>query len=303
MKTKKFLAIAAVSAFVLVISAMPAMSKNDATIVGTYLDDFCRTTLAATATVTLSDGTSLYWNGMGKGTFSIQDSVMIAVCDSFAYYRFATSGATAYPYCIFRMKGDARAKNNRVYVRIAGQPGTDTLGISDNGGVSERLMDTLVGPDSLPVPAISTDWQVFVVDMKKNGLSFGGKGNANAFQIGTHAQMELDIDYIFSSRLNPLDTTSGVRNFFVGNSANKAAQANVWISGTSSSIKIRTNRTNTDAGLTLYNLQGKMVRSFTIHGQASEIQIPAGSLMSNVYLYTVSELSGNIFAKGKVSLR
>jgi PKD repeat protein len=205
MKAKNNLAGALISASVLIMAAVTADSAPHATVPGAYLDDFARTTLLVPSQgATLSDGNILYWNQTGNGTFSIQDSVLIAQYNATGFYRFATASSTSFAYCIFRIKGDSRAKNNQIYTRIAGQPGSDTLGISDKGGVSERELDTLVGPDSLPVPAITGQFQTIVVDMKKNGLSFGGTGNSNAFQIGAHAPMELDIDYIFMSNTNPL---------------------------------------------------------------------------------------------------
>jgi hypothetical protein len=309
MKAKNSFAIALMSASVLIISTVRVYSAPDATVPGTYLEDFSRATLLAPGTgVALSDGTDLYWNQFGKGTFSIQDSIFIAQCDSFAYYRFATSGGKRYSYCIFRIKGDARAKNNLIYTRIASQGATDSGGISDIGGTSERLLDTLVGPDSLPVPAITTEFQTIVVDMKKNGLQFGMVGGANAFQIGTHAPMELDIDYIFSSNYNPLDTSSAVKNPLAGTSKSAAAgDARVWISRTSNTIVIDAGSAaeGVNGTLSLYDLRGKATHLFDVHskGSACQIPVPAGSLRGNVYLYTLNGTSGAVLAKGKITLR
>jgi hypothetical protein len=169
------------------------------------------------------------------------------------------------------------------------------------------LLDTLVGPDSLPVPAITTEFQTIVVDMKKNGLQFGIVGGANAFQIGTHAPMELDIDYVFSSNYNPLDTSSAVKNsqtIAAGRSA--AAGAHVWISRASNTIKIKAGSAEGVNGtLSLYDLQGKVAHSFDVHSQESvcSLPVPAGSLWGNVYLYTLNGMSGAVLAKGKITLR
>jgi len=304
MKPKNKLVVALMSASVLILSAMSVSSAPHATVPGTYLEDFARTTLLAPAAgVTLSDGATLiYWNAFGKGTFSIQDSVLVAVCDSFAYYRFATSTSKRFAYCIFRIKGDARAKNNRIYTRLAAQGPSDSGGISDIGGISERLLDTLVGPDSLPVPAITTQFQTIVVDMKKNGLSFGL--GADACQIGTHAPMELDIDYIFMSNTNPLDTSSAVKISKSGSGLSNVGEANVWVSGPSNTIMIKTNGANVNGALSLYDLQGKTVQSSAVRSQGSLCKVPlTGSLRGNVYLYTLSGATGAILGKGKISLR
>jgi hypothetical protein len=309
MKAKNKLAIALMSASVLLISTVQVFAAPNATVPGTYLEDFSRTTLLAPGTgVALSDGTDLYWNQFGKGTFSIQDSIFVAQCDSFAYYRFATSGGKRYSYCIFRIKGDARAKNNLIYTRIASQGATDSGGISDNGGTSERLLDTLMGPDSLPVPAITTEFQTIVVDMKKNGLQFGAVGGANAFQIGTHAPMELDIDYVFSSNYNPLDTSSAVKSPLAGASKSAAAEgARVWISRASNTIMISTGSSaqGVNGTLSLYDLRGRTARLFDVRSQGNlcQIQVGAGSLKGNVYLYTLNGTSGDVLAKGRITLR
>jgi hypothetical protein len=310
MKAKNRFAIALLmSASVLIISAMRVCAAPHATVVGTYLEDFSRDTLLVPPGpgVALSDGTALYWNQFGKGTFSILDSVFIAKCDSFAYYRFATSGGKRYAYCIFRIKGDAKAKNNLIYTRIASQGATDSGGISDHYGTSERLLDTLVGPDSLPVPAITTQFQTIVVDMKKNGLLFGAVGGANAFQIGTHASMELDIDYVFSSNSNPLDTSSAVKNSLTGAAGTNAyAGAHVWASKASNIIMIKTGGAQGLNGiLSLYDLQGKAAHFFDVRsqGRVCSIPVPAGNLRGNVYLYTLNGMSGAVLAKGKITLR
>jgi len=302
MKTRTFLKPLGIVALLFGLSSAPGFAAPNATVPGTYLEDFARTTVLAPSTgITLSDGiTLIYWNAFGKGTFTIQDSILIAKCDSFAYYRFATSSSKRFAYCIFRVKGDARAKNNLIYTRIAAQGPADSGGISDNYNTSERLMDTLVGPDSLPVPAITTQFQTIVVDMKKNGLSFGL--GANAFQFGTHAPMELDFDYIFMSNSNPLDSNSSVINSAAGKS-NANAQAIVTFSQTGKSLKIKTNLLASNSKLALYNLQGKMIRTFDIHGTNSVISLSSGNLKTNMFLYTVNGPSGAILAKGKISLQ
>jgi hypothetical protein len=307
MKAKNRFFVALMSVSILVVSAMPVFSAPHATIPGTYLEDFARTTLLApSAGITLSDGATLiYWNAFGKGTFSIVDSVMVAQCDSFAYYRFATSTSKRFAYCIFRIKGDARAKNNRIYTRLAAQGPSDSGGISDIGGTSERLLDTLVGPDSLPVPAITTQFQTIVVDMKKNGLSFGL--GADACQIGTHAPMELDIDYIFMSNTNPLDTSAAVKFPQSGFNGSKEGgnAANVWISRPTNTIMIRTSAAGVNGTLSLYDLSGKAVRFFDVHtqGRVGQISVGVKGLRENVYLYTLNGISGAVLAKGKINLR
>jgi hypothetical protein len=310
MKAKNRFAVALLmSASVLVLSAAMACAAPHATVAGTYLEDFSRDTLLVPPGpgVSLSDGTDLYWNQFGKGTFSIQDSIFVAQCDSFAYYRFATSGGKRYAYCIFRIKGDARAKNNLIYTRIASQGATDSGGISDHYGTSERLMDTLVGPDSLPVPAITTQFQTIVVDMAKNGLQFGAVGGANAFQIGTHAPMELDIDYVFSSNYIP-DTSSAVKSSPAGTHKSAVAEgARVWISRASNTIMISAGSAaqGVNATLSLYDLRGRAARLFDVRSQGNlcQIQVGAGSLKGNVYLYTLNGTSGDVLAKGRVTLR
>ena len=303
MKAKKMLAVTVLSALVLMISAVPVSSAPNATVDGKYLDDFARTTLLG-GNITLSDSSTLiYWNAAFAGTYSIVDSIFVGKFQDGGCYRLATSTSKRLKYAIFRIKSVGAVDNADIYFRLAAQGPSDSGGISDadKGGVSERGLDTLMGPDSQPVPAITTQFKVLVVDMAKNGLSFGL--GANAVQVGTHAAMELDIDYIFTSNFNPLDTASAVKNPFTINSKSAAGQAKVWTSLGSNSIKIRTDRAGTEGALSLYNLQGKMVHSFSIHGQNSEVHVPAGSLMSNVYLYTVSENSGAVLAKGKISLR
>jgi hypothetical protein len=303
MKAKKMLAVTMLSALVLMISAIPASSAPNATVVGKYLDDFARTTLLG-GNITLSDSAVLiYWNAAFAGTYSIVDSIFVGKFQDGGCYRLATSTSKKYKYAIFRMKSVGAVDNADIYFRLAAQGPSDSGGISDadKGGVSERGLDTLLGPDGAPVPQITTTFKIIVVDMALNGLSFGL--GADAVQVGTHAAMELDIDYIFMSNTNPLDTSSSVKNPFTITGKGSANQAKVWASRTSNSIKVRTNQANTDGALSLYNLQGKMVHSFSIHGQNSEVHVPAGSLMSNVYLYTVSENSGAVLAKGKISLR
>ncbi len=307
MKAKNKLAAALLSASFGVLFVMRVSAAPDATVPGTYLDDFSRDTLLAPATgVALSDGTDLYWNQAGRGTFSIQDSILIAQCDSFGYYRFATSGGKRYAYCIFRIKGDSRAKNSLIYTRIASQGATDSGGISDIGGTSERLMDTLVGPDSLPVPEIDTEFQTIVVDMAKNGLQFGSVGGANAFQIGTHAPMELDIDYIFSSNYNPLDTTIAATKFSKSEANEGAVSgANVWVSNASKTIVIHSIRPGFSGTLSLYDLEGRSVRSFNVRAQGNLCRIPliAASVRENVYLYRLTETSGAVLVKGRINLQ
>ena len=174
------------------------------------------------------------------------------------YYRFATQNSTNYAYCIFRIKGDSRAHNNQIYTRIAAQGPVDTGGISDNGGTSERELDTLLGPDSLPVPAITTQFQTIVVDMKKNKLSFGNGTNSNAFQIGTHAPMELDIDYIFMSNTNPLSATPPSNLGYKHNPATYVTNAAITpdtpvVTGTVDSFTVSP---NLPAGLSLAKITG-----------------------------------------------
>jgi hypothetical protein len=302
MKTRNILEVLVVSASVLVVSVIPVSAGPHATVVGKYLDDFARTTLLG-GNITLSDSSTLiYWNAAYNGTFSIVDSVFVGKFNDGGCYRLATSTSKKYKYAIFNIKSVGAVDNADIYFRLAAQGPSDSGGISDSakGGVSERGLDTLMGPDSLPVPAITTQFKLLVVDMAKNGLSFGL--GADAVQVGTHAAMELDIDYIFMSNTNPFDTSSQVKNLFTGNSKSRASQGNVWISRSLNSIKLRTDRARLDGVLSLYDLRGKIAHRFDIHGQQSEVRIPAGSLMSKVYLYAVSGNSGAVLAKGKISI-
>ncbi len=307
------LAVSLMSASVLLTSAFQISAAPHATVAGKYLDDFSRnyvltsdapkdSTGAVMSTLT-SDGTQIYWNAMNGNLTINTDSILIAKFPDGGYLRFATSSTKAYKYCIFRMKGDATAKNELIYTRIAPQPGSDTLGISDasKGGKSERRLDSLLGTDSLPLPKISNQFQVYVVDLAKNGLQFG-MSMASAFQIGTHAAMELDIDYIFASSNNPLAPDAIIANKSVGSDAN-TSNVNVTFSKALNSLKIKTNAHFSQGKLNLYDLQGKMVHSFAIHGQENTLAVPAGSFTPNTYLYTVNETSGSVFAKGKISLR
>jgi hypothetical protein len=302
MKTKNLFTVLVVFASVVVLSSLQVIAAPHSTLVGKYLDDFARTTLLG-SNITLSDSSTLiYWNAAYNGTFSIVDSVFVGKFQDGGCYRLATSTSKKYKYAIFNIKSVGAVDNADIYFRLAAQGPSDSGGISDSakGGVSERGLDTLMGPDSLPVPAITTQFQLLVVDMAKNGLSFGL--GADAVQVGTHAALELDIDYIFMSNTNPFDTSSAVRNLFTGNSKSSASQGNVWISRSSNSIKIRTDRASLGGVLSLYDLRGKIVHRFNIHGRESEVRIPAGSLKSNVFLYTVSATSGDVLAKGKINL-
>jgi hypothetical protein len=302
MKTKNMLAVLVVSASILVVSAIQVNAAPHSALVGKYLDDFARTTLLGSS-ITLSDSSTLiYWNAAFNGTYSIVDSVFVGKFQDGGCYRLATSTSKKYKYAIFNIKSVGAVDNADIYFRLAAQGPSDSGGISDSakGGVSERGLDTLMGPDSMPVPAITTQFKLLVVDMAKNGLSFGL--GADAVQVGTHAAMELDIDYIFMSNTNPFDTSSQVKNLFTGNSKSSTSQGNVWISRSLNSIKIRTDRANLDGALSLFDLRGKMIHRFDIRGKESVVPVSAGSLRSNVFLYTLSGTSGAILAKGKISL-
>jgi hypothetical protein len=302
MKAKTLSGIAFVSAFVLVVSVVTVCAAPHATVTGKYMDDFARETLDAPgAGITLSDGVTLiYWNAHYNGTFSIVDSVLVAECSNGGCYRFATSCGLRLKYCIVRMKGDARASNHNIYMRIASQGPTDSGGISDanKGGVSERMMDSLVDPDSLNLPEISDTFQTFVIDLAKNGLHLGDVGGANAFQFGSHAAMQLNVDYIFTSNINP-NAANGIKS--PGTGKVFKSQTFVWAVGPSD-FKVRTADATAKA-LSLYDLRGKLVRNFALSGRETRIHVPAGSLMPNVYLYTVSGNEGTALVKGKISLR
>jgi hypothetical protein len=163
------------------------------------------------------------------------------------------------------------------------------------------MLDSLVDPDSANMPEISDQFQVYVVDLAKNGLHLGDVGGANAFQFGTHAAMELDIDYIFTTNFDP-NAANPVVYPKSGNSKKAAgSQVNVWATGPS---RIMVKMANAASGtFSLYNLQGKMARSFNIQGRKSEVNLTGKGLSSNAYLYTVNGLSGDVLAKGKIILR
>jgi hypothetical protein len=306
MKAKIRLAVALMSAMI-VASALPVFSapNADSNWTGVYLEDFARETLDAPGNgVPLSDSaTLLYWNTHYNGTFTIVNQVLVAQCNNGGCYRFATSNGKRWKYCIVRMKGDARAKNADVYFRIASQGPADSGGISDanKGGVSERGLDTLVGPDSLPMPKITTQFKLFVVDLAKNGLHFGDVGGANAFQFGSHAAMELDVDYIFTTNINPF--SSAVKK--VSQAAKPVSQAKVWISKTASAITVTTGSAGMSGKLSLFDLRGKTIQSFAVQSKGNTCQIPvaAGSLSENTYLYSLTGTSGAVLAKGKISIR
>jgi hypothetical protein len=313
MKTRNSFVVALVSAMTLVMSAMPVSAAPHATVKGTYLDDFTRTFVNGAALeppdvqgdkIDLSDSLiQIYWNMHYNGVFTIKDSVLIAKCNNGGCYRFATSSGQRFSYVVVRMKGDAKAANNLIYFRIASQGATDSGGISDasKGGVSERMLDSLVDPDSANMPEISDQFQLFVVDLAKNGLHYGDVGGSNAFQFGTHAAMELDIDYIFATNFNPNAANPVVYPKSVNSKKAVASQVNVWATGPS---RIMVTMANAASGtFSLYNLQGKLARSFNIQGRKSEVNLSGKGLGSNAYLYTVNGLSGDVLAKGKIILR
>ncbi len=311
MKSKRLLSAVAVLAM---ISASTVLAKPNATWTpGQYMDDFARTYTNGKAveppdvegtSITLSDSVTLiYWNMHYNGTFVIQDSVLVAKCLDGGCYRFATSGSKKWKYTVIRMKGDVRASNDLIYVRLASQGPSDSGGISDasKGGVSERMLDSLVDPDSANMPDISDQFQLYVVDMAKNGLHFGDVGGANACQIGSHAAMELDIDYIYTTNVNPMGSgVIGSKSISAGKAAKNQAKA--WMAGPSK-LMVKAGNSGSLSSLALYDIQGKMVKQFALHGQQSVVNFSSVLRAGNIMYYAVRGTSGSILGKGKIVVR
>ncbi|WP_163192337.1 hypothetical protein [Clostridium thermarum] len=198
MRKRKLLATALTLAFTLVSTSLSVLAAEPA-VEGNYLDDFERTEVAVNGeNNTLSDGTSIYWNGAGAGTFSISDGVLNAKMNEGGYYRFATNNDKTYKYVVIRIKGDERAVNDKIYVRIGP---AEKGAIDDNAERGDKSLAQLKTPNGEAVPAVSTEWQDIVIDVEKSGFSLGG--GSNGFQIGTWQAMNLDIDYIFMTNVNP----------------------------------------------------------------------------------------------------
>jgi LPXTG-motif cell wall-anchored protein len=201
---KRNLAVALVVAVVLIMSVLPVYAAQP-TVAGKYLDSFDRDKLAVDASNnTLSDGTTIYWNQSGAGTFAISDGILNAKMDKGGYFRFATNNSDEFKYVIIRIKGDKDAVNDKIYTRLGVAENKDI----DDGSPFEKAMSDLKGPDGKAIPAITSDWQDIVIDMAKNGLKFGG--GSNAFQIGSWQAMNLNIDYIFMTNELPAAAAKAV---------------------------------------------------------------------------------------------
>jgi hypothetical protein len=198
MRKRKLLAMALTLAFTFVSTSLSVLAAEPA-VEGNYLDNFERAEVAVSgANNTLSDGTVIYWNGAGAGTFAISEGVLNAQMNEGGYYRFATNNDKSFKYVIIRIKGDDRAVNDKIYARIGA---AETGAIDDNAQRGDKSFAQLKGPSGEAIPAVSTEWQDIVVDVAQSGFTLGG--GSNGFQIGTWQAMNLNIDYIFMTNVDP----------------------------------------------------------------------------------------------------
>ena len=215
MKKRSLFLMALTVAFSLA-AATVSVSAVEPSVEGKYLDSFDRAQLAVDGSNnTLSDGTLIYWNGQGAGTFSITDGVLNAQMNDGGYYRFATNNSESFKYVVIRIKGDDRAVNDRIYTRIGA---AETGAIDDNAQRGDKSFAQLKAPDGQPIPEVSKEWQDITIDIAQSGFSLGG--GSNGFQIGSWQPMNLDIDYIFMTNTAPNTSTNTSTNTNPGTNSN-----------------------------------------------------------------------------------
>ena len=196
MKKRNMLVMALTLAGTMVMSTFTAFAAAPS-VDGRFLDDCDRATVnGANYENHDASKTMIYWTG-NVGTLSFSDGVLHGQFPDGGNYRFATNNGDAWKYLILRIKGDDRAKNDKIYVRMGGK----NADIEDGNSHGDTSLAALKGADGKPLPAITSEFQDLVIDVEGNGYSFGG--GANAFQIGTWAAMNLDIDYIFMTNKDP----------------------------------------------------------------------------------------------------
>jgi hypothetical protein len=175
----------------------PKESNPESIINGGIIDNFNRSSLNA-SNLELSDGTTIYWNQSGAGTFSVSNGALKAKMNDGGFYRLATNNTESYKYVVIRIKGDSRAVNEKIYTRI----GVAERGeIDDSQTRPDKSFADILGPNGKPLPKITGEWQNIVVDLSKNGFKLGG--GSNAFQIGSWQPMNLDIDFIYMTNSIP----------------------------------------------------------------------------------------------------
>ena len=213
MKKRSLFLMALTMAFSLTVASVSVLAEEPS-VSGKYLDSFDRAQLAVDGSNnTLSDGTLIYWNGQGAGTFSIADGVLNAQMNDGGYYRFATNNSESFKYVVIRIKGDDRAVNDKIYTRIGA---AETGAIDDNAQRGDKSFAQLKAPDGQPIPAVSKEWQEITIDVAQSGFSLGG--GSNGFQIGSWQPMNLDIDYIFMTNATPNPSPSPSPNPSTGDS-------------------------------------------------------------------------------------
>jgi hypothetical protein len=247
---------------------------------------------------------SMYWNQWGNGQWSIVDSACHAVCQEGAYYRFATNCDYPFKYVLLRIKGDANALNEKIYIRLGvAEVGDieDSIKTPEDTTIKVKRVDKtlaeMVDPDSQAVPQLTSEYQILVIDMEKSGFAFGG--GSNSFQIGTWQAMTFDIDYIFMTDWDPAHPEVPVRP---ASHATAAGQpASVRVAG--NALQIHTGEALSTSTLMLYDLQGRLARSFALEGRQNTIALKQANLGCSSYLYTLTGAAGAIVAKGVISLQ
>ena len=186
MKGKSFLAVALVLVLVLVM-AMPVFAEKPA-VEGKFLDDFERADYDNSGG-SISDGTGVYWQqSFGGNVLAIKDGILNADMKSGGCIRWATGNSDSFKYVLIRMKGDSNAVNNKFYTRIG--DASETTKALDDGSPAEKAFSDLKGTDGKALPAVTSEFQVFVIDLEKSGLKLGGPGAANGFQLGVWQRYE-----------------------------------------------------------------------------------------------------------------
>jgi hypothetical protein len=318
MKTKSIVVVVLLLVSIVLMSAGRVRAGADPTVPGHFMDDFEREALLVPSGGWLmADGTIIYWNWKNKTSVdTIIDGVWNATFQDGGCFRFACNNAISWKYCIIRMKGNATALTTKMYIRLgAAERGDIDDSVVVNGTKvfcpTQHRLDSLLQPDGKPLPAMTSDFQDFIIDMAKSKLKFGPKdsldlcaaGCSNAFQIGTWQAMKVDFDYIFMSNVNPLDPAAAVMPMR-SNAWAASRRVSVSMTNNADALILRSSGPAAVGGtLSLYDLQGKLVQRTAIGPRQSIVPVARGILGRNIYFYTIGTTAGAIFAKGKITIR